>query len=67
MQLIWENILSTAAEECGKTVIVVMKYDNRENFKLSRPSFTKPKLCQYSGTHLEETASSFAEIWKALH
>ena len=61
IRLIWENILSTAAEECGKTVIVVIKYDNRENFKSFRPSFTKPKLCQYSGIHLAETASSFSE------
>ena len=44
MQLIWENILSTAAEECGKTVIVVMKYDNRENFKLSRPGLHNSKI-----------------------
>ena len=31
MQLIWGNILCTAAEECGKTVIVVIKYDSKEN------------------------------------
>ena len=66
MRLIWENILSTAAEECDKTVIVVIKYDNRENFKLCRTSFTKPKLSQYSGTHLAKTASCFAEIRKVL-
>ena len=34
MRLIWKNILCTAAEECDKTVIVVIKYGNRENFKL---------------------------------
>ena len=41
IRLIWENILSTAAEECGKTVIVVIKYDNRENFKSFRPVVLK--------------------------
>ena len=26
-----ENILSTLAEECGETIILVVKYNNREN------------------------------------
>jgi len=31
MQFICEHILSAPAEECGKNVILVMRYDNKEN------------------------------------
>jgi len=31
MQFICEHILSTLTEECGKNVILIIKYDNKEN------------------------------------
>ena len=59
--LIGENILFTLAEECGRTVIFVMKYDKKENLELSKPSFMEPSWCQYSGTNSVEKANSFAQ------
>ena len=46
MLFIWEKILSTQADECGKASKPHMNFDRRSNFALLFPSFTESKSFQ---------------------
>ena len=46
MMLIFENIRSTAADECGKTNKYLMNSAKVENFAFPIPFFTSNSSCQ---------------------
>ena len=57
MGLIFENIFSTLAKECGKIVRLVMKFDNKKNWNyLDHPLWSL--VCANNLEHIQQQKQS---------